>query len=206
MKGIEKRENEYCIYLDDQKSVSTAFLLNATYSSTNQINTMAGFEPFNIKYELCEVILCRPARLLKGLGITVMDGPFFSIMPFGKTGFHSLTSVTFTPHKTCYKRLPEFECQEYTDKCSNKELSNCNLCELKPKSAWPYMSSLARKYMQDGLSFEFEKSLYSLKPILLTSEIDDSRPTVIRKFTDNPTFVSVLSGKISTVYDLDEVL
>ena len=27
-----------------------------------------------------------------------MDGPFFSIMPFGETGLHSLTSVTFTPH------------------------------------------------------------------------------------------------------------
>ena len=35
---------------------------------------------------------------LKNIGITVMDGPFFSIMPFGQTGLHSLTSVTFTPH------------------------------------------------------------------------------------------------------------
>ena len=45
-----------------------------------------------------------------------------------------------------------------------------------------------------------------MKPILKASEIDDSRPTVIKKFSDNPTFVSVLSGKINTVYDLDEVL
>ena len=49
-------------------------------------------------------------------------------------------------------------------------------------------------------------SLYSMKPILVSSEIDDSRPTVIRKYSENPTFVSVLSGKINTVYDLDEVL
>lgn len=45
-----------------------------------------------------------------------------------------------------------------------------------------------------------------MKPILLSSEIDDSRPTVIRTFSTEPTFVSVLSGKINTVYDLDEVL
>ena len=45
-----------------------------------------------------------------------------------------------------------------------------------------------------------------MKPILLSSEIDDSRPTVIRTFSAEPTFVSVLSGKINTVYDLDEVL
>lgn len=45
-----------------------------------------------------------------------------------------------------------------------------------------------------------------MKPILLASEIDDSRPTVIRQFSNEPTFVSVLSGKINTVYDLDNVL
>ena len=45
-----------------------------------------------------------------------------------------------------------------------------------------------------------------MKPILKASEIDDSRPTVIREFHKNPTFISVLSGKINTVYDLDEVL
>jgi len=45
-----------------------------------------------------------------------------------------------------------------------------------------------------------------MKPILMSSEIDDSRPTVIRTYSQNPTCVGVLSGKINTVYDLDEVL
>ena len=45
-----------------------------------------------------------------------------------------------------------------------------------------------------------------MKPILKASEIDDSRPTVVRVMEQTPTFVSVLSGKINTVYDLDEVL
>ena len=44
------------------------------------------------------------------------------------------------------------------------------------------------------------------EPVLMSSEIDDSRPTVIRKYSEGPTFVGVLSGKINTVYDLDEVL
>lgn len=48
--------------------------------------------------------------------------------------------------------------------------------------------------------------LLSIKPTLMSSEIDDSRPTVIRKYSQNPTFVSVLSGKINIFYDLDEVL
>ena len=54
--------------------------------------------------------------------------------------------------------------------------------------------------------FTYRESLFSMKPILKTTEIDDSRPTVIRTFSKEPYFISVLSGKINTVYDLDEVL
>ena len=185
----------------------TGFLLNATYASTNEIISMLGYEPFKIKYELCEIILCDVNDRLKNVGLTVMDGPFFSIMPFGKTGLHSLTSVTFTPHITSYDTLPAFDCQKHSGGgCSPEHLGNCNDCPAKPESAWPYMSSLARKYMRDEYEFRYKSSLYSMKPILKASEIDDSRPTVIKRFCQSPTFVSVLSGKINTVYDLDEVL
>lgn len=136
-----------------------------------------------------------------------MDGPFFSLMPFGQSGLHSLTSVTFTPHETSYDSLATFPCQDHSDgKCAPGNLYNCNECEAKPQSAWPYMSQLARKYLREEYGFEYHSSLYSMKPILMASEIDDSRPTVIKRLSDSPTFVSVLSGKINTVYDLDEVL
>ena len=68
------------------------------------------------------------------------------------------------------------------------------------------MGALAHKYLRPEFGFYYKESLFSMKPILMSSEIDDSRPTVIRKLHDKPTFVSVLSGKINTVYDLDEVL
>ena len=68
------------------------------------------------------------------------------------------------------------------------------------------MSQLARKYLRDEFGFEYHSSLFSMKPILKLSEIDDSRPTLVKQFSAKPTFVSVLSGKINTVYDLKEVL
>ena len=64
----------------------------------------------------------------------------------------------------------------------------------------------ARKYLKDEYEFTYRSSLFSMKPILMASEIDDSRPTVIRTYSEKPAFVSVLSGKINTVYDLNEVL
>ena len=204
---IDKTSDSYVIHTGEGNDYESGFVLNATYASTNQILEKVGFEKFGIKYELCEIILCEVNEKLKDIGFTVMDGPFFSIMPFGKTGLHSLTSVTFTPHTTSYDDLPTFECQkESGGYCSPTHLGNCNDCPAKPKTAFPYMANLARKYMLDEYGFEYKGSLFSMKPILMSSEIDDSRPTVIRKYSENPTFVGVLSGKINTVYDLDEVL
>ena len=204
---IVRQSDVYEIELDDGQRVATGFLLNATYGSTNQILSLAGFEAFKIKYELCEIILCEAKDQLLEVGITVMDGPFFSIMPFGKTGSHSLTSVTFTPHVSSFESLPAFHCQARSGGyCSPEQLGNCNDCKARPESAWPYMSSMARKYLKEAYGFSYTGSLFSMKPILKASEVDDSRPTVIRKASEKPTFVSVLSGKINTVYDLDEVL
>lgn len=198
---------EYFKIATNQGEFCTSFILNATYASANEIISLLGFELFKIKYELCEIILCDTNERLADLGLTVMDGPFFSIMPFGLTGMHSLTAVTFTPHMACHKELPTFSCQEKAkDYCMPGRLGNCNDCILKPESAWPYMSKLAEKYMKSEYQFHYQKSLFSMKPILTASEIDDSRPTIIRTHCKNPTFISVLSGKINTVYDLDEVL
>lgn len=206
IKTITKKEEKYIIDCGNL-SYETSFLLNATYASINQILNKLNYEEFNIKYELCEIIICSVNEKLDKTGITVMDGPFFSIMPFGKTGFHSLTSVTFTPHQVSYEKLPTFDCQKGIENyCNPTNLGNCNNCPHKPKSSWIQMSSLARKYLVNDLDFKYEFSLYSMKPILIQSEIDDSRPTVIKKYSSNPDFYTVLSGKINTIYDLEEIL
>lgn len=203
---VERDAGEWVIPMEGV-TVRTPFVLNATYASVNQVNARFGFSAFDIKYELCEIILCDVSERLEGVGLTVMDGPFFSIMPFGKTGHHSLTSVTFTPHDTSFEGLPHFRCQAASGgHCSPEQLGNCDDCPARPASSWPYMSSLARKYMSDDLTFGYRSSLFSMKPILQASEVDDSRPTVVRVHSEEPRYVSVLSGKINTVYDLEEVL
>lgn len=205
---IARQDTKFLVEERD-RSYEAPYVLNASYASVNQvIGKVEGIERelFGIKYELCEIILCRPSEKLKNIGITVMDGPFFSIMPFGKTGLHSLTAVTFTPHVTSYEPKPSFSCQRKGAGCTPAGLGNCNECANRPDSAWPYMSHLADKYLRPEYAYTYEESLYSMKPILKSSEVDDSRPTAIKVMSRKPAFVSVLSGKINTVYDLDEYL
>ena len=182
------------------------YVLNATYASANAVLDMGGFDPLPTKYELCEIILGDPSPALKPLGITVMDGPFFSVMPFGCSRFHSLTSVCFTPHATSYEKLPVLSCQQRNPSCTPECLQNCDSCPARPTSAYGYMNRLMEKYLKEPYRLTYERSHFAVKLILKASEVDDSCPTVIWESSDHPRFLTVLSGKINTIYDLDPVL
>jgi hypothetical protein len=206
IKKISKYRAEFVISLANGQEFRTGFLLNATYAGSNQIHRMLGYEMLNIKYELCEIILCNVSPNIKDVGLTVMDGPFFSVMPFGKSGFHSITSVSKTPHITSYDALPTFACQKKREGCSPEFTQNCNSCPCRPETAFMEMVQTAKKYVNSSINIEYVKSLFTLKPILKTSEIDDSRPTLIRQYSEKPDFYTVFSGKINTMYDLDVIL
>jgi hypothetical protein len=200
--NIKVLNDEYILTTDSGEIIKTPFVVNTTYASTNQINSLFGFNRFKIKYEICEISLCTVSSNLVNVGITVMDGPFFSIMPFGLTGRHSLSSVEFTPHRASFDELPTFNCQKYSDVCSPSHIDNCNLCPVKPKTAFPYMQQLTKKYLKES-QINYEQALFGIKTILKASELDDSRPTIIKVQSTKPKFISVLSGKINTIYDLE---
>lgn len=90
--------------------------------------------------------------------------------------------------------------------CGKLHIDNCNECDYIPKSAFKEMKQLAKKYLVEEIWFEYVKSLYTVKPILIDSEIDDSRPTLLRQYSSNPDFYTVFSGKINTIYDLDVII
>jgi len=202
---IEHDCGEYLISHSSGKRLKTGSVLNATYASTNQILQRFNLDTFQLKYQLCEVILCDVDQALKDVGLTVMDGPFFSLTPFG-FNTHSLTAVTYTPHQECTSALPFFPCQTDTPDCSEKQLANCNSCVNKPATSWEPMKQMAKKFLRDDLLFTYKQSLFAVKTILSNAEIDDARHTVIKKHSQNPNFYSILSGKINTIYDLDEII
>lgn len=205
IQGVDVSGNQYTLSTN-YGEICASTVVNATYASVNQVLDLFGHGLFEIKYEISEIILCDVADKLKDVGLTLMDGPFFSIMPFGHQGCHSLTSVTFTHHKTSLDPLPAFPCQERNQSCTSRSLENCNSCPARPGTAWTSMSQLARKYLLPDPELTYRQSLFAIKPILQAASRDDSRPTLIQEHCSSPRLISVLSGKINTIYDLDEVL
>jgi len=194
------------LQLSTGERVQARGLVNAAYAGVNRLVTMFGLEPLPLKYELTEVALAKAPLELQNIGITVMDGPFFSTMPFGLTGIHTVTSVPHTPRATSFAAMPEFRCQDGNPSCSPTLLANCSSCAVRPKSAWALMERLAATFLDPHLTFEYQESLFTVKAVLRTSELDDGRPTLMVQHRTNPFFISVLSGKVSTIYDLEAVL
>lgn len=204
IKEVLKNNGKYILELNTNKVIETSLVINTTYSSINIVNRLFGVKLLDLKYELCEVELGIPNKELSNLAFTIMDGDFFSTMPFGNDNYHTLTSVHFTPHLTSYEKIPKFRCQEKKLECGQKILFNCNNCKYRPNSKEKEMYAIFNEYLLDKYKFEYKESLFAIKPILIKSENDDSRPTIIEKHTNNPTFISCLSGKVSTIYLMEE--
>ena len=74
------------------------------------------------------------APKIKDIGLTVMDGQFCSIMPYGLSGLHSLYSVVYSVHSVDFNSEPNFTCQKINKNCSPSFTSVCNTCKAKPMS------------------------------------------------------------------------
>src|SRR6185295_7007250 len=53
-----------------------------TYSQLNAPGAASGMSSIPLKHELTELALIEVPEPIRNLGITVMDGPYFSVMPF----------------------------------------------------------------------------------------------------------------------------
>src|SRR6185295_3702541 len=80
------------------RRISTPIVINATYSRLNDLLTHSGASAIPVKLELAEMALVEPPPELAGAAVTVMDGPFFSLMPYPSRGLHTLSHVRYTPH------------------------------------------------------------------------------------------------------------
>ena len=118
--------------------------------------------------------------------MTVMDGPFFSSMPFPALNCYSLTHVRYTPHSA------------WTEP-GTRAARFCG-------SRYKAMLRDAIRYMPCMNNATYLTSLYELKATLMSSEQNDSRPIVFEQSRESNRVYSILGSKIDNVYDVLETL
>lgn len=172
--------------------VASRLVFNCTYSGLNQLEGDFPGTETGLKQEITELALIRPPPSLEGLGVTLMDGPFFSMLPFPARGLHTLSHVRYTPHLHWedrrgidpYRRLRDYPRESRVDRM---------------------LRDVAR-YLPAISQAEYADSIFEVKTVLKKNEGDDGRPILFEKHASLPGCYSVLGGKIDNIYDVFERL
>ena len=196
--------NGSSLSFSNSSKIETDGIVIATYAGINPIRQSLGLEELPLSFELAEIILGSVSPEMSGIGFTVMDGPFWSMMPFGNSGAVSLTSVGITPLQKS-QSLPVFQCQNLRTGCTPIRLSDCNTCHVKPTSGVAHQVQQMNLFLKNQKFFTPTKNLMTIKSTLNTTEVDDARPTLVQKERDSNTW-TVFSGKVSTLFDLEGAL
>ncbi|MAM88359.1 MAG: D amino acid oxidase (DAO) family protein [unclassified Hahellaceae] len=174
------------------QTICTRYVFNCTYSGLNQFGTSFAAPRTGLKHEITEMALMKVPAVLENVGITVMDGPFFSIMPFPARDLHTLSHVRYTPHTSWldeptidpYERLASYARDTRVDR----------------------MMRDVSRYLPAMSSATYEDSLFEVKTVLLKNEGDDGRPILFERHQDLLGCYSILGGKIDNIYDVLEKL
>lgn len=173
--------------LSGPTEVDARVVFNATYS---RIRGLSGPSSPAVRHELTEMCLFEPPKFLDGMGITVMCGPFFSVMPYPAAGSaYTLSHVRYTPHVS------------WLDSGANSPDPYHVERQWPRVSSFPLMVRDASRYIPDLREIRQVGSIWEVKTILPRSDQDDGRPILFHSSTEVPGLYSVLGGKMDNFYD-----
>jgi glycine/D-amino acid oxidase-like deaminating enzyme len=158
--------------------IGARHVINATYAALDGVGTPL---VTSVKRELTELVLVEPPRELAPFAITVIDGPFFSLMPFPLAGLHSLSHVRYTPHHS------------WVDTISDSNHSSRSNARAMMRDSSRYVPTLAKSRIRG--------SLFELKAVLAAAEVNDRRPILVEESPMSPRIISILGAKIDNIYD-----
>lgn len=174
------------------QAVCAGYVLNCTYAALNRLGGDFPGTRTALKHEVAEMALVRVPEALRGLGVTVMDGPFFSVMPFPARGLHTLSHVRYTPHVSWIDSAatdPTWRLGEFASVSRGERML---------RDAARYLPVLGRAVQVD--------SLFEVKTVLAKNEQDDGRPILFEKHAGLDGCFSILGGKIDNIYDIFDKL
>jgi len=180
---------------DSDFEITSKEVFNCTYSHINFINAHSDIELIPLKHEMTEMALVEVPPELENMGITVMCGPFFSIMPFPDKKLYTFSHVRYTPH------------YEWYDSDKVHYVSAHKVFDADPKeTSFPHIQKDSMRYLPCVKKCTYHDSLWEVKTVLPASEVSDSRPILFKPNYVLKGYHCVMGGKIDNVYDAIEAI
>ncbi|MFK4115537.1 FAD-dependent oxidoreductase [Microbacterium sp. NPDC006705] len=171
---------------------SAPFVVSSVYSQINTLHRASGIPTVPLQLEVTEMALVRLPQRFRKSAFTVMDGPFFSIMPFPSRGLHTLSHVRYTPHL------------RWLDTAAAPDTRAIPSVEAMSAGASTFREMIAdvRRYVPALADTEYVDSLREVKVVLADQDRTDSRPILVRTEPALPGYVCIMGGKIDNVNDV----
>jgi hypothetical protein len=151
------------------------FVINCTYSNLNELNKFMHVE--EQKFHMQGVIIPIFKSEIDKIGLTIMDGPFCSIMPKG------FEKNTFLLYHARYSIVEEVTSEILKN---NSEIIACQ--EILIKDATEYFPFLSKS--------KFDGFWRTNRAIPITT--NDQRLSEIITYKNNPNYITIFSGKVTT--------
>ena len=197
VESIEEKSSSVILSSLQNQSFEFDLVIVSAYAQNRVFAEQVGIPWPSTNYQVCEVLLGNAG--LPEIGITIMDGPFWSTMPFGWTGLHSLTHVVHTPLSNVQDRL--LSCQTLHRRCGVESTFDCGTCSLRPLSRSDLMMSDFKRFMRGNVTFNVVQSIHTLKAVPYNPATDARPSTILNSASERVAII--FSGKIGDMTQLD---
>ncbi len=170
--------NRIKVMLNNGYNLDGNFLVNATYSGLTDVLKLFNEQILKANYELLVLPILKIKESIAPFGITIMDGPFCSLVPRGFVKDEYILSHVKLSVIQSHLGYSKPEWNIFDGIVEKEIIENC-------KQYFPILDEM-----------EYQESWITTKIVLPQQDIDDARPTLLLEHGEN--ICSVFSGKVTT--------
>ncbi len=166
------------VKLSNGSIITCDTIVNATYASISETAHLLGMATIPAKYQLCLLPILQISKRIESFGVTIMDGPFCSLMPKGISPDQFI--LYHVKHSVIETHLGE----------RNTEWS--------PIVGFPDLGIIehSKQFFPILESMQICDSWITTRIVLPKQEVDDARPTLTIEHGNR--IYSLFSGKLTT--------
>jgi glycine/D-amino acid oxidase-like deaminating enzyme len=187
--SVEKDADRTAVRSDTGLTLSSKLLFNVSYGGLGQIQGLEEEVNVQIRHELTEMNLVETSGPFNEIALTVMDGPFFSLMPYpSQAGTATFSHVRYTPR---------FQISGISGINPYPLLNGLS----QENNSFELMRRDASRFVPELANVRPVGHIREVKTILNRSATNDSRPVLFIRHKNIKAF-SVLGAKIDNVFDI----
>lgn len=163
------------------------FVIVASYASLNQLLPPAAQRSY--QFEVCEKLVVRLPPKLRELSIVVMDGPFFCVDPFARSGLSVMGNVVHALHATNDGAAPVVP-------AALQPYMNAGVVPPPPETRFRKFVETATHFIPELAHIEHVGSMFTIRTVLPNVHATDERRTSVNRISDR--LITLFSGKIDS--------